>query len=209
MFFRMSILRIRMRESCLLLSLILLASFFSACDNNDPIEEPVPELITDITLEFTTDGGATKVTVTGKDPDGEGPLDFQIDFPVELSPAKKYSMKILLENALQSGKDISAEVAAEGTDHMFFFNFSEGLFTDPLGDGNIDSRSDDVNYVGQNATDANGLPLGLTTEWTTTSNLISGQLRIVLKHQPGLKTATSGSDIGETDLDVIFDIVVH
>jgi hypothetical protein len=33
-------------------------------------------------------------------------------------------------------------------------------------------------------------------------------LRIVLKHQPDLKSETSTSDIGESDIDVVFDVNV-
>jgi hypothetical protein len=194
-------------NSLLLMALTLLSTFIS-CDNNDPVEEPLPELINDVTLVFTTDAGSTTVSVNGTDPDGEGPQGIVIDSPIELNGGKTYDLQILLKNTLQS-KDVSAEVAAEGTDHMFFFGFSEGMFSDPTGDGNIDHRADDVNYIGQNATDANGLPLGLGTLWRTAATTTSGQLRIILKHQPGLKTAASGSDVGETDLDVFFDVIVR
>jgi len=69
----------------------------------------------------------------------------------------------------------------------------------------VDSRGDAVNYEDE---DRNGLPVGLLTRWTTGANA-SGMFRIVLKHQPELKTASSSSSIGETDLDIEFDIVVE
>jgi hypothetical protein len=180
------------------------------CDNNDPGLEEVPEMITEVTLVFKTDNGSTTVSVTAEDPDGDGPQDMIIGYPVDLTAGKEYTLDILLSNGLASPPvDISAEVAAEGTDHMFFFEWSDDLFSDPAGNGNIDNRADPVNYVGEYATDANGLPLGLGTEWTTGAEVASGQFRVMLKHLPGLKTATSGSDVGETDIDVVFDVVVH
>jgi hypothetical protein len=180
------------------------------CDNNDPGQEQVPEMITEVTLVFTTDNGSTTVSVTGEDPDGDGPQGIVVGYPVDLTLGKVYSMNILLMNGRALPPvDVSAVVAAEGTDHMFFFEWSDELFASPAGNGNIDNRSDPVNYVGENATDANGLPLGLTTQWTTGDVATSGQFRVMLKHIPGLKTATSGSDVGETDVDITFDVVVH
>jgi hypothetical protein len=44
----------------------------------------------------------------------------------------------------------------------------------------------------------------LETSWTTGA-ASSGTFRVVLKHQPGLKSATSGSSTGETDLDITFE----
>ncbi len=186
----------------------------SGCDNNDPEKEDVPELITEVTLVFTTDRGSTTQTVTATDPDGEGVQDMVFGYPAELELDKTYTMKILLKNGLaEPGTeqyDVASEVAEEGEEHMFFFEWSPGIFSDPAGDGNFDTRADAVNYVGgTDSNDANGLPLGLTTTWTTESEVETGTLRIILKHQPGLKSTTSGSDVGETDLDITFHIVVH
>jgi hypothetical protein len=62
-----------------------------------------------------------------------------------------------------------------------------------------------VNYED---TDANGLPLGLETFWTT-AGVSSGTFRVMLKHQPGSKNASSASSVGETDLDILFVIQVQ
>jgi hypothetical protein len=56
--------------------------------------------------------------------------------------------------------------------------------------------------------DDSGLPVGLITSWTS-NEISSGTFRIILKHQPDLKTTTSSSATGETDLDVEFDINVE
>jgi hypothetical protein len=191
-------------------SFLLGALLLPGCDNNDPAKEEIPEMITEVTLVFKTDGGSTTVSATAEDPDGEGPQDMLIPYPINLVVGKEYALEIMLLNGLSlPAIDVSAEVVAEGTDHMFFFEWSEGIFSVPTGTGNIDNRADPVNYVGENAIDANGLPLGIGTKWTTATAVATGQFRVMLKHLPGLKTATTGSTIGETDLDVTFDIVVH
>jgi hypothetical protein len=62
-----------------------------------------------------------------------------------------------------------------------------------------------VNYEDE---DANGLPLGLETSWTTGA-ASSGKFRVMLKHQPALKTTSSTSSTGETDLDTEFTINIQ
>jgi hypothetical protein len=108
---------------------------------------------------------------------------------------------------------VTEEVEEEGDEHMFFFAWTNNTFSNPTGNGNIDARADAVNYTGgANSIDKNKKPLGLTTTWTaatlsgTTS--INGTFRVVLKHQPDLKSDTSDSNTGETDLDLTFTLNV-
>ena len=78
------------------------------------------------------------------------------------------------------------------------------MFKSPQGDGNIDDRADDVNY-----TDCRRRrPLVLPTA-RTTKDAADGTFRVVLKHQPDVKSDVSGSDIGESDLAVEFDITTE
>jgi hypothetical protein len=197
----------------IVLLLLLALPGVQSCDNNDPVEEEVPEIIDEVTLVFKTDNGATTVSVSALDPDGDGPQDMVIDHPIDLALGKTYTLEVQLVNNMatpgSTAHDVSAQVAAEGTDHMIFFGWSEGLFTSPAGNGNIDNRADAVNYTGANGTDTNGLPLGLTTQWSAGDVAMSGEFRVLLKHLPGLKTTTSGSGVGETDVDVTFDVLVH
>jgi len=88
---------------------------------------------------------------------------------------------------------------------MFFFSFTDGIFSDPSGDGNVDNRSDPLNYNDQ---DANGLPVGLSTAWTAGGHTDTpGEFNIVLKHQPdGQKTSTSDASVGGTDVDITFPL---
>lgn len=184
------------------------ASFLSGCDDDDPKREDTPELITQATLTFTPATGSP-VIVTATDPDGEGIQDIEVDGPINLDLNKEYVLTIQLINGLADPGDdeynITAEVEEESDEHMFFFGWTNNVYSDPAGNGNIDARADAVNYEDE---DENGLPLGLTTRWTTAASAASGTFHVMLKHQPDLKTATSTSATGESDLDITFTINV-
>jgi hypothetical protein len=181
----------------------------SGCDDDDPKKEDTPELITKATLTFAPSAGGSPVIVTATDPDGEGVQDIAVDGPINLGAAKSYTLTIQLINELAAptaaAYNITGEVEEEGDEHMFFFSWTNNVFNDPTGNGNIDNRSDDVNYEDE---DENGLPLGLETFWTTAS-ASSGKFRVMLKHQPELKNASSTSSAGETDLNIEFTINIQ
>lgn len=182
----------------------------SGCSKDDPQKEDTPELITNVALIFTPTGGGPSVTAFATDPDGEGVQDLVVDGPIDLAAGTQYVLSIELINSLvadgQPGHNITDEVADEGQEHMFFFGWTADVFQTPTGDGNLDNRSDEVDYIDL---DAGGLPIGILTTWTSASATVSGTFRLVLKHQPGSKTATSGSTVGETDLDLTFTVNVQ
>lgn len=186
-------------------TLALLALSFTACDEEAPGKEDTPELITEVKLTFTPTGGGTPVVVSAVDPDGIGVLDIIADEPISLTANTEYELSIEFFNGLldptEAEYDIKEEVSEEADEHMLFFSW-DGGFSEPAGNGNIDNRSDPVNYEDN---DANGLPLGLSTTWKTVDiEAADLKFRIVLKHQPDLKTASSGATVGETDVDVEF-----
>jgi len=185
-------------------------AWLSSCDDEDPVREDVPELITKATLTFTPSGGGTAVVVTATDPDGDGVEDIEVDGSINLEANKTYVLTMTLVNGLASPSDpaydITAEVEEEGDEHLFFFAWTNNVFADPAGDGNVDNREDAVNY---NDEDAGGLPLGLNTDWTSASAASTGTFRVILKHQPDLKSSTSSSTAGETDLDLTFTINIQ
>jgi hypothetical protein len=189
-------------------------SILSGCDNDDPKKEDVPELITKVTLTFTPTTGAP-VVVTATDPDGEGVQSIQTDGSITLVKSTTYILKISMINGLaqptEAEYDITSEVEEEGDEHMFFFGWTGDAFSNPSGNGNIDARADVVNYTGgENSVDEKGLPLGLTTTWTTATLATSGsEFQLLLKHQPALKTSSSTSNDGETDLDVTFQLIIQ
>jgi hypothetical protein len=180
----------------------------TSCDADEPKKEDTPELITQATLTFTPSSGSA-VIVTATDPDGEGAQDLTIDGPINLEAQKSYTLEISLINGLAKPGDpeydITKEVEEEGHEHRFFFGWTSGLFSNPAGNGNLDNGSDDVKYEDS---DEKGLPIGLSTSWTTGA-ATSGNFRVVLKHQPELKTASSDSNTGETDLDITFEVNIQ
>lgn len=181
------------------------AVFFSACSDDDsPAPENEEEIITDITLTFTPADGGVAVVATAQDPDGEGPQDIEIADDIVLVVNTDYKLTIKLENSV-ARESITEEVEEEGGEHMFFFAWTDDLFAEPSGDGNIDSRAGVVNYVDA---DDNGLPVGLITSWKTGS-AANGTFRLVLKHQPGIKSATSTAEDGESDVDLTWNVEIR
>ena len=188
------------------------------CKDDDPKKEDVPELITKATLTFTPNGGGAAVVVTATDADGEGVQDIKVDGPINLAANKTYVLTLGLINGLAATTapeyNVANEVEEEGDEHQFFFTWTNNTFSNPTGNGNVDNRSDAVNYTGAaNSTDTNGRPLGLTTTWTSATpagvTVLSGTFRVLLKHQPDLKSDTSDSNTGETDLDLTFTLNVQ
>lgn len=189
------------------------AAFMLSCDDDDPKVEDIPEEITKVTLTFTpvTSSGAATVTVTATDPDQDGPQDIEVDGPINLARNVLYTLSIEMINELAEPNDpeydITEEVEEEAGEHQFFFSWTGNIFSSPTGNGNIDNASDAVNYQDE---DENGLPLGLSTAWTTANAAASNQqFRIVLKHQPDIKSANTGAEDGETDVDITFVVNVN
>lgn len=194
--------------------LMLSFSLFEGCKKDDPKPEDVPELITKATLTFTPNGGGTAVVVTATDPDGEGVQDISVDGPINLAANKTYVLTLSLINSLAATTapeyNVTDEVEEEGDEHMFFFSWTNDAFSNPAGNGNVDNRNDAINYTGgANSKDANNRPLGLSTTWTSAVSAASGSFRVLLKHQPNLKSDSSDSNTGETDLDLTFTLNVQ
>lgn len=194
------------REKNILLVLLIgtLIVFTSCSDDEVPGAENEEEIITDVTLTFSPVAGGLPIVATAQDPDGEGPNNIEIVDQIQLAANTKYILTIEAENSI-AGESIAEEIKEEAEEHMFFFGWSNGLFMDPSGDGNIDNREDPLNYVDF---DGNELPLGLKTEWTSGA-AGTGTLRVILKHQPDIKSATSTASDGESDVDLEWDIIIE
>jgi len=169
-------------------------------DASAPPCENEEEIITDVILTWTSVGDT--VIAQAQDPDGDGPLDLKIIQGIELLDNTTYEMSITVFNSVE-GENITDEIDAESDEHIFFFSFTEGLFASPSGDGNIDNRSGEINYLDA---DQNGLPIGLSTSWTTAEGMTTGTFRVVLKHQPDIKSMSSSVENGGTDIDLEFPV---
>jgi hypothetical protein len=199
-------------------NLQLLAILFSVitiigCSNNDdaaPEEENEVEVFTDVTLIFTNTADISDVIrASAQDPDGTGIQELQILNTITLAADTEYTLTYEILNALDPAdvENIGDEIFEEDNEHQFFYSFTEGAFTNPTGNGNIDTAADPINYNDQ---DENGNPVGLSTTWITASTASSGKsFTVRLQHQPDVKTATSGSNDGDTDFALTFALNIQ
>lgn len=191
------------------LLLLFAMPWITGCNDDDvPAAENEEEVINEITLTFTPAAGGASSTFSYLDPDGEGTAAPNQD-AIVLQPGKVYTLQLTLKNTLGEQEEvISDEVAAEGDEHQFFFEWTGSLFSSPKGLGNIGSGSqhNELNYQDK---DVNGLPIGLQTIWETAAAPASGTFRLLLKHQPFIKSENSTSEEGESDLDITWDISVQ
>ncbi len=180
------------------LLLPLLATLFllvSGCDDDDdPIIDEGEELITNLVYTLVPTDGGPPVTLEFDDPDGDGGNTPVITVSAALKTNTTYDGSLTVA---APDEDITPEIEEEDEDHQFFFLTSTGLslsvaYADADGDGN---------------------PIGLDTEVTTTT-AGSGNLTVILRHEPN-KTATGiaidqpGVAGGETDIEVIFPIMIE
>ena len=199
-------------------NLQLLAILFSVitiigCSNDDdiaPEEENEVEVFTDVTLVFTNTADVNDVvTASAQDPDGTGIQELQILGAITLAADTEYTLTYEILNALDPTdiENIGDEILEEDNEHQFFFSFTENVFANPTGNGNIDAAADPINY---NDEDENGNPVGLSSTWTTSSTASSGaSFTVRLQHQPDVKTVTSGSNDGDTDFALTFALNIQ
>ena len=199
-------------------NLQLLAILFSVitiigCSNDDdvaPEEENEVEVFTDVTLVFTNTADVNDVVrASAQDPDGTGIQELQILDAITLAADTEYTLTYEILNALDPAdvENIGDEILEEDNEHQFFFSFTENVFANPTGNGNIDAAADPINY---NDADENGNPVGLSSTWTTSSTASSGaSFTVRLQHQPDVKTATSGSNDGDTDFELTFALTIQ
>lgn len=166
---------------------------FASCekDKKDNVGTPPnpneEELITTFRIEFVdVNGILPNVTAQFVDLDGPGgnaPTSFDT---IRLNADATYNASItLLNESVSPVDDITLEVEEEGVDHLFCFDVSPGL--------NLSILKTD--------SDANSLPIGLSSQWITTG-ISSGTTIIRLKHQPGIKNGQC--DTGDTDIELNF-----
>lgn len=172
---------------------------FTSCSNDDsqPVNEE--EVITTVTVTLTTVGGGSAVVLTSRDLDGDGPNAPVISSIGTLLPTTIYNGTILLENELEDPtENITEEVFEEGVEHQFFYSTSAGL-------------NGTFAYTDE---DANGNPIGIDFTFTTAANIQSGNLTVILRHEPN----KSGTDVangnianagGETDVQVVFPVTAN
>ena len=178
--------------SCLLLFSMTLC--YTSCKKKTTEVPPNPneeELITTMKIVFIDSAGVQPtVTSTYRDVDGDGGNTPSMWDTIKLKANTTYNAEILLLDETKTPADtISNEVEEEGADHLFCFSVN-GL----------------NNTISTTDTDVNGLPIGLLTKWKTGSTSV-GNVQIILRHQPGIKTGSCTP--GESDIDLIFQSKVE
>lgn len=169
-------------NTVLLATAILSAMAISACKKKNNNEE---ELITTVRLTLKNKTTLAEKTYEWKDLDGSGGNNPVLADTMNLDSGATYEASLMFLN--QSGsnnEDITAEIRNEAKDHLVCFTSS--------GSSNITITR----------TDSDGTyPIGLLSSWKMEGKGV-GQVRIVLRHQPGVKNGEC--DPGDTDADVTF-----
>jgi hypothetical protein len=169
--------------------------FLFSCEKDNPVIENEEELITTLTYKLTASDG-TIVEGKFQDLDGDGGNAPTIS-NIVLKPNTMYSGSItLLNESVSPAEDITTEVEEEGSDHQFFFEATLA---------NITVSYDDM--------DADNKAVGLKTK-VVTEAASNGKLSITLKHKPnksamGVADGNIANAGGETDINVVFDVIIQ
>lgn len=153
------------------------------------------EVITTLELTFTPSGGGTPLVFTFVDPDGPGGVDPSVD-DIVLNNGTVYNVSAAFLNEL-AGEDVTEEINAESDAHRVYYTVAGG--------SNI--------TVSNLNNDSNGVPLGVTSTWTTGA-AANGQVTITLRHYPADPPNKEASDLvnsskSGTDIEVTFDTQVQ
>lgn len=176
-----------------LLPLALVSMALFSCQPNDPGDPHEEELIT--TLNVDLEAGGSTVALNFQDIDGDGG-DAPVITTDKLAANTTYAGSITLFNESETpAEELTAEIFDEAEEHQFFFATTGASM---------------FNYADQ---DNDGNPVGLSFELTT-GDAGNESYTITLRHEPDKSaTGVSGGDItnagGETDIEVVFDVIVE
>jgi hypothetical protein len=185
-----------MKNKNLMMVLLVGAALFMNSCKKETIDPNESELITTVRLKLTNtfSSSINPLVYEFKDLDGEGgaaPVKFD---NIVLQKNIPYICEVtVLNESVSPADDITKEIKAEANDHQFYFvPSSSNLLT-----------------VSNYDTDAQGLPLGLSSFWVTGLNPGTGTLRLVLKHKPGTKAANDLINKGDTDIELNFKLIIQ
>lgn len=177
-----------------LLLFVALTSFVAGC-SDDPESANEEEVITTVMVTLTPQAGAEGadvVTLSWDDANLNAIVDAsEVTTSGPLLTGQSYDASIqILNKSVSPEIDITEEIREEAEEHIFCFEITQvGIsITNP----------DEDDY---------GLPVGLTSTWTTPSVAGTGTVNITLRHQPGVKTGDCPG-AGETDASITFQVEV-
>jgi len=182
-----------MKRNTLYGLIFLLVLGFTACNNVEKANnENEHEAVTTVSLVFKINDAVVD-TFLFDDPDGDGGnLPVRID-TILLNSNSSYSVEAILTNKTKNPpSDVTQTIRRQGSSHEFFFlpNFS-GLAI----------QKTDVDQL--------GLPLGLSSVWTTNNELSFGSVQIKLMHKPIVKGPNDGPNVGHSDIDITMPIKIQ
>lgn len=171
----------------IVMGVLLTSGILSSC-KKDKVEENEEEVITTMVLNFTPVGGGTTLSYEFDDPDGPGGAAPSIE-EIVLAPATQYNVSVELFNKTETpAGNITEEIEEEADAHRFYYAPSAG--------SNI--------TVSNLNNDMNGVPVGLTSTWTTGA-VATGKITITLRHYPGIPPNKATGDLvdsGKSGTDI-------
>jgi len=180
------------------LLLLMLVLGMAACTdddddsvNNQPgVSANEEELITTVVIKVKDTLTDVEQTFRWTDPDGDGGNDPSID-TITLAPNTFYEVEIefLDESDPSDVEDITEEIEDEDDEHLICYTSSPQTMLNVL------------------RTDSDGTyEVGLESTWESFTAQ-NGSLKIVLKHQPGVKDGSCSP--GETDIEIDLPVFVQ
>lgn len=177
--------------------LLIFGVLVTSC-KKDKVQEPNDEeIITTMKLTFVPVGGGTTLTYQFRDADGAGGAAPTQD-EIVLAPSQSYNVTVQILNETKSpAEDITLEVAAEADAHRFYY--------EPEAGSNI--------VVSGLDNDGNGVPVGITGTWTTSTTAI-GKIKVTLRHYGGTPPGKAVEDLvnsskSNTDIEIEFNTKIQ
>jgi hypothetical protein len=201
-----------MRASLPALAVLVLTA---GCPNvENPEEDDEQEVITNVTLTFTPQGGGAAIVAVHSDPENDG--NPTVD-DITLTNGTAYTLLVEFFNELEDPvEDITEEIEDEDDEHqvLIYGSAVEGPATGTNANKRVEHAYSDE--------DDNGLPVGLENTITAVA-AGAGEFKIMLRHLPpesgnAQKNATIAADFaaggsagiaGDVDADVTFTLTVE
>jgi hypothetical protein len=180
-----------MKKSFIFLSALSLLFILAACEdhNDDDHKHEESESITKVSLTLIDSTLKDTIRVFWSDVDGIGGTKPILPDTIVLKPNGDYLASIMFEGKVDGhNHDITEEIQAEANDHLLCFA--------PLHLPNVIALE-----IIRLDLDGKGLEIGLKSRWKNRAQML-GDVKISLKHQPGIKNGSC--DIGETDVELLF-----
>lgn len=193
--------------------LLLLTGGCSDVEDHDHDHDHENEVITTVVLTFTPEAGGEDLVFTWADPEDDGsPVIDEV-----VLPSGDYALSVAFLNELEDpAEDLTTEIADESDVHQVFFT-GAGVESPATG-----TNAEALITQSYADTDANGLPVGLSSD-IGTLQAGSSEFTVTLRHMPtedgnDVKTASAASDVasggfsaigGDDDAIATFPLVVQ